>query len=183
LITIIALISLGFYSCEKGEGFDDYGFAYIYMPQATVSGGLDNNYYVPSGEGAYTYNFKVEGNQLKILLGVLRSGDLPNKEFSVDVIARMDTTLQIVAEQWAEDGMAFPQGLYDFPQKVTVPDNKNGESFYLTVPIDALKADTYTDKRLVLTVAIANPTRFELSDSHTNTVVVLDVNAIREHIQ
>jgi hypothetical protein len=177
------LVILGFDSCEKGEGFDDYGFACIYMPQATVSGGLNNNYNVPSGEGPYTYNFKVEGNQLKILLGVLRSGHLPNKSFSVDIIARTDTTRQIVSENGVDNGMVFPSTLYSLPQTVTVPDNKNSESFYLTVPADALKDDAYTDKRLVLTVAIANPTQFQLSDVHTNTVVILDVNAIRTHIQ
>ena len=182
-IVIIALIALGLSSCEKGEGFDDYGFACIYMPQATVSGGLNNNYNVPSGEGPYTYNFKVEGNQLKILLGVLRSGDLLNKGFSVDIIARIDTSQQIIAQNLVTNGMVFPQGLYSLPEKVTVPDNKNNESFYMTVPVDALKNDAYTDKQLVLTVAVANPTQFELSKVNTNTVVIVDVNAIREHIQ
>ncbi|MDR0542790.1 MAG: DUF1735 domain-containing protein [Dysgonamonadaceae bacterium] len=179
----VVLSAIGFSSCEKGDGFDEYGFAYIYMPQATVNGGLNNNYYVPSGEGEYTYNFKIEGNQLKILLGVLRSGDLPNKGFSVDVVARRDTTQQIITNNLVDNGVVFPQELYSLPEKVIVPDNKNSESFYMTVPVDALKNDAYTGKRLVLTVAIANPTQFELSEVNTNTVVILDVNAIRTHIQ
>ena len=184
LIAASVLLLAGFFACEKGEGMDDYGFAYIYMPQASVSGGLDNNYYVPSGEGEYTYNFKIDAGkkELQILLGVLRSGDLPNAAYSVEVVARMDTTNQIIAEGWVEDGMVFPAALYSLPQKVEVAANKNGESFYMTVSTEALKDDSYTDKKLVLTVGLANPSRFELSATNTSTVVILDVNAIREYL-
>jgi hypothetical protein len=185
LIGTILLFSIGYISCEKGEGLDDYGLAYIYMPQATVSGGLDNNYYVPSGDGLYTYNFKIDESkkELQILLGVLRSGDLPNAEYSVDIVARLDTTNQMLSNGLVENGIVFPQNEYSLPQTVKVPGNKNGESFYLTVPADVLKKDAYTDKNLVLTVAIANPSKFELSAVNTNTVVIVNVNAIREYIK
>jgi hypothetical protein len=185
LIGVILFFSLGYMSCEKGEGLDDYGLAYIYMPQATISGGLNNNYYVPSGDGPYTYNFKIDASkkELQILLGVLRSGDLSNAGFSVDVIARTDTTNQIIAAGLVENGVIFPQNGYSLPQKVMVSDDKNAESFYLTVPFDVLKSDVYTDKKMVMTVAIANPSKFELSAVNTNTVVIVDVNAIREHIE
>jgi hypothetical protein len=184
-IGIGLLLFLGYIACEKGDGFDDYGFAYIYMPQATISGGLDNNYYVPSGDGPYTYNFKIDNDrkELQITLGVLRSGDLPNEEFSVDIIARTDTSNQIVSAGLVENGVVFPQNLYSLPSKINVPGNKSGESFYMTVPTEALKSDAYTDKKLVLAVAIANPTRFELSATNTNTIIVLDVNAIREYLE
>ena len=187
-IILIAAASVlfltGFFACEKGEGMGDYGFAYIYMPQAAVSGGLDNNYYVPSGEGDYTYNFKIDTgkNELQILLGVLRSGDLPNAAYSVEIMARTDTTAQIISEGLVENGIVFPSNLYSLPQKVEVAANKSGESFYMTVPLEALKDDRYTDKKLVLTVGLANPSRFELSATNTSTVVILDVNAIREHL-
>ena len=181
LITISVLFLAGFSACDKGDGMDDYGFAYIYMPQATVNGGLNNNYYVPSGEGIYTYNFKIDNTkkELQILLGVLRSGDLPNAAYSVEIIARTDTTNQIISNGWIENGMIFPSGLYSLPQKVEVATSKNGESFYMTIPVEALKGNSYTDKKLVLTVGLANPSRFELSGTNTNTVVILDVNAIR----
>jgi len=184
-ITTTILFFTGFIACEKEGGTDDYGFAYIYMPQATVSGGLNNNYYVPSGEGVYTYNFKIDADkkELQILLGVLRSGDLPNEAYSVEIIARTDTTGLIISEGLIENGIVFPSTLYSLPQKVEIAANKNGESFYMTVPIDALKDDSYTDKKLVLTVGLANPSRFELSATNTNTVVILDVNAIRAYLQ
>ena len=174
----------GFYACEKGAGTDDYGFAYIYMPQATASGGLDNNYYVPSGEGVYTYNFKVDSvkGELQILLGVLRSGDLPNAAYSVDIVVRTDTTNQIISGGLVDDGMVFPSSLYSLPQKVDVAADKSGESFYMTVPAEALKGSSYTGKKLVLTVGLANPSKYELSDANTSTVVILDVDAIREYL-
>jgi hypothetical protein len=183
IVTII-LYSFGFLSCDEGEGFDDYGFGYIYMPQATVTGGLNNNYYVPAGEGAYTYNFKIDVSkkELQIILGVLRAGVIPNAEYSVDIIARADTTNQILAEGLVADGIAFPESLYSLPSKVTVPKSKSGESFYMTVPTDALKSATYTGKKLVLAVAVRNPSHFELASENTSTIVILDVNTIRTHI-
>ena len=175
------LFLAGFYACDKGAGTDNYGFAYIYMPQATGSGGLDNNYYVPSGEGAYTYNFKVDSvnNELQIMLGVLRSGDVPNAAYSVDIIVRTDTTGQIISDGLVDNGIIFPSSMYSLPQKVDVAANENGAGFYMTIPAEALKNDAYTDKSLVLTVGLANPSRFELSSTNTNTVIILDVNAIR----
>ncbi|GHT17766.1 hypothetical protein AGMMS49573_10090 [Endomicrobiia bacterium] len=178
------MFSFGFSSCDEGEGSDDYGFGYIYMPQATVTGGLNNNYYVPAGEGVYTYNFKIDvgKKELQIILGVLRAGVIANAEYSVDIIARTDTTNQILAEGLVENGIAFPQNLYSLPSKITVPKSKSGDSFYMTVSTDALKNDAYTDKKLVLAVAVRNPTHFELAPENTNTVVILDVNTIRTHI-
>jgi len=182
---------LGLFACEKGAGSADYGFAYIYMPQATVSGGLNNNYYVPSGDGVYTYNFKIDSvnNNLLILLGVLRSGDLPNKAYSVSVVAQTDTTKSILYDGLIENGMLFPSWMYSLPARVDVPGDKSGASFYMTVPIEELKDNVYTDKKLVLTVGIdylennieinTMPLEYELSATNTSTVVILDVDAIR----
>ena len=178
------LFLAGFYACDKGAGTADYGFAYIYMPQATGSGGLDNNYYVPSGEGAYTYNFKVDSvnNELQIMLGVLRSGDVPNSAYSVDIVALTDTTGQIISNGLVDNGIAFPTSMYSLPQQVSVTANESGASFYMTVPVEALKDDNYTDKKLVLTVGLANPSKYELSSTNTSTVVILDVDAIRNFL-
>ena len=180
----LAIFSMVSTSCEEGDGFKEYGLAKIYMPQATVSGGLNNDYFVPSGEGEYTYNFKVDKTkkELQIILGVLRSGTLSNEAYSVDIISRIDTTNQILSEGLIPDGILFPANAYSLPAKVSVPNNKSGESFYMIVSIDELNKSIYTDKKLVLTVAITNPTKFELSEENTNTVVILDVNAIREYI-
>ena len=183
-ITVSILLFTGFYACEKGDSSANYGFAYIYMPQATVSGGLDNNYPVPSGEGINTCNFKVDSvnRQLQILLGVLRSGDVPDAAYTVDIVARTDTTAQIISAGLVENGIVFPSSLYSLPSNVSVAANQSGASFTMTVSTDAIKDDSYTDKKLVLVVGLANPSKFELSATNTNTVVILDVNAIRAYL-
>jgi hypothetical protein len=183
-IAISVLFLTGFFSCEKGDGMADYGYAYIYMPQATGSGGLNNNYAVPSGDGVNTYNFKIDTDkkELQILLGVLRSGDLSNAAYSVDIIARTDTTNQIISNGLVENGMVFPSNLYSLPQKAEVDANQSGTSFYMTVPTEALKNESYKGMKLVMTVGLANPSRFELSATNTNAVVILDVDAIREFL-
>ena len=185
ILAVTVLLSLGFTACEKGEGEDDYGFAYLYMPQATVSGGLNNNYPVPSGEGEYTYNFKVDpnGQNLNIMLGVLRSGKLSNSAYTVDIISRADTTAQIVASGVIENAVVMPESFYNIPEKVNVPGNKNGETFYMSVPLSGLKQATYTGKKLVTTVAITNPSKYELNTQKSSTVVIIDVDDILDIIE
>lgn len=183
IITVL-FFAIGFVACNDGEGDADYGFGYIYMPQATISGGLNNNYYVPSGSGEYTYNFKVDltANKVKVILGVLRSGDIGNSAYTVDVISRIDTTNQIITSGAISNALILPTSLYSLPNSVSVSGSESGTSFYLEIPIDALKMDQYTDKNLVLTVGLANPTAFQLSPKNTSTVVIINVNSLRTKI-
>jgi hypothetical protein len=178
---LLLLGTAGFSACSKGDGTADYGFTYIYMPQATVSGGLNNNYAVPSGEGEYTYNFKIENGKLEIFLGILRAGDMKGKSFTVDVTARPDTVQQIVASGSIEHAFAFPNDLYSIPSQVSVKNGESSAAFYMTVPISDLQEASYTGKKLVAAISIANPSRYELSDTNTTTIVVLDVDAIRKY--
>ena len=184
-ITTILFFAIGFIACNDGEGEADYGFGYIYMPQATISGGLNNNYYVPSGSGEFTNNFKVDpaANKVKIILGVLRSGDIGNSAYSVDVVSRTDTTNQIIASGAISNALMLPESIYSMPNTISVSGSESGTSFYLEIPIDALKMDQYTDKNLVLTVGLANPTAFQLSPKNTSTVVIINVNALRTKVE
>lgn len=177
--------AIGFVACNDGDGDADYGFGYIYMPQATISGGLNNNYYVPSGSGEYTYNFKVDltTNKVKVILGVLRSGDIGNSAYSVDIVSRTDTTNQIIASGAISNALILPASLYSLPNSVSVSGSESGTSFYMEIPIDALKMDQYTDKNLVMTVGLANPTAFQLSPKNTSTVVIINVNSLRTKIE
>jgi hypothetical protein len=177
--------AIGFVACNDGDGDADYGFGYIYMPQATISGGLNNNYYVPSGSGEYTYNFKVDltTNKVKVILGVLRSGDIGNSAYSVDIVSRTDTTNQIIASGTISNALILPASLYSLPNSVSVSGSESGTSFYMEIPIDALKMDQYTDKNLVMTVGLANPTAFQLSPKNTSTVVIINVNSLRTKIE
>lgn len=179
IVFLFALVV--FTGCKEGDGDADYGFAYIYMPQATASGGLNNEYNVPSGGGEYTYNFRVdkESNKLNIMLGVIRSGKVPDSSFSVDVLPLPGNThVDASANQ-----MLLPESMYTLPSTVTVPEGKSNNSFYLSVDINSLKSDTYTGKKLLLTVGIDKPTKFQLSETNTQTLVIIDVDAIREHLK
>lgn len=57
LSVIAAMSAMLAVSCQKGDGEADYGNSLIYIPQATVSAGIDNYYNVPSGGAENTLNF------------------------------------------------------------------------------------------------------------------------------
>lgn len=174
--TVLLLLVLSMLtSCQKGDGDEDYGFAYVYMPQAMIAGGLDNKYNVPSGSGESSYNFKVHDGKLNVILGVLRSGKLSDKAYSVDIKA-FETSSEILS---AVDGIAMPASIYSLPPTITVPADKSGESFFLSVDEAALKSEAYNGKKLVLTIEISNPSNFELSDTGTSVVVIIDVDSVR----
>jgi len=173
ILSLLLILSI-FSSCKKGDGDQDYGFPYIYMPQAMLSGGLDNYYNVPSGGGEYTYNFKVENGKLNIILGVLRSGKLPNEAYSVNVSAEAPSSSVLAAV----GGIVMPSTLYTLPQKVDVSADKSGESFYLSIDSNTLSSATYAGKKLVLTISINSPSKFELAETGTDVVVIVDVNKV-----
>ncbi len=172
LLLVVAIFS----ACKKGDGDQDYGFPYIYMPQSTLSGGLDNYYTVPSGGGEYTYNFKIENGKLNIILGVLHSGKLPDAAYSVTV-SGTEPSASVLA---AVGGIAMPSSLYTLPQKVDVSGDKSGETFYLSVDAAALASETYSGQKLVLTVGISNPSKFELAETGTSVVVIVDVDKVKK---
>jgi len=177
IVSVLMMASLT--GCDKGDGEADYGFAYIYMPQSMVTGGLSSNYAVPAGGGTMTYNFKVNANKdLDVILGVLKSGKFASNEgYSVNVA--VDDAKTTAALAGIASSMAMPSTMYTLPSSVTVPDGETGAGFYLTVDADALKQAIYTGKKLVLAVGLTSTNKYELAATNVNTVVVIDVNAIR----
>lgn len=185
ILTLIFSISaiLFLIGCEKGDGEKDYGFGLIYIPQATSDGGITNHYLVPSGGGEYSYNFIVNNDRLDIILGVLRSGKIGNESYSVTVSVDESESQLAVEDGSVSNAIVMPSSIYELPNKVDVPANKSGESFYLSVDINAIKGSTsYSGKNLVLEIAISNPTNFELAESNTSVLVVLDVDSIQEYL-
>lgn len=182
LFTLVALTAfvLLFTACSKGDGEKNYGLQKIYMPQATTSGGINNHYLVPSGEGSLTYNFIVDktSSKVKVVLGVLCSGTAGTDGFSVDVKALVSETEQVLGE--VEESKLLPAGSYDLPQSAAVKRGEKSASFYLEVDLDEINDSANDSKKLLLLVGIANPTMYELSDSNTTTLVVIDVDELRE---
>lgn len=174
-LLLTALCAFAFAACE-GDGDADYGFARIYMPQALSTGGLDNSYAVPSGGGTATYNFRVEGETVRIVLGVMRSGHFDKqKGFTVKVGVSAGATAEAAA---AFGGEAMPD-IYSLPESVTVPDGRSGETFYLSIPVSSLTKAEYAGKKFVLAVGISEPSAYELAERGTVTAVVVDVDALK----
>lgn len=171
--------SLTFMACN--EEHMEYGEAFIYMPQATTTGGVNALYNVPSGGGVMTYNFKAENGRINIILGVTRSGTFDGEDFSVEVEALKDQTEQLVASGRVRNAVPMEDDIYSLPSQVTVS-NSNDATFYLSVDSATLINDlSYTGQNMVLAIGINNPTKYELSDKNTVVMVVLDVDAIRDH--
>jgi hypothetical protein len=185
-VFLLAITSLfvALYSCNKGYNPVPFGSNLIYMPQATVKGGLNNNYTVPSGVDTSTFNFKSDtiGHKLYVHLGVTASGKPAAAGYTVNITAYNDTTNQIITANPTLNYMLMPSSMYTLPTSVTVPAGKNAATFDLT--IDAAALNTYVNttltvgKKLLLTVGLSSPTKYMLNNQYAKTVVIIDVNAL-----
>jgi len=185
VFAFVVLFAIALTNCKEGDGQADYGFGVIYIPQATFTG-LDNTFPVPGGGGPNTYNYKVDnsGGKLNIILGVLRAGKIADAGgFTVDVLVSTGETNEAIASGEIRNAEALPSSMYTMDNKVTVEAGKNSASFYLSVDINQLLDGANEGKNLVLAVAIANPTDFELSETNTSVVVIIDVEAMRSIIR
>jgi len=172
--------------CKKGDGSLDYGFAYIYMPQSLQSGNTGIVYTVPSGYDSATYNYKIDtpNNKLDIMLGVLRSGKLPNDAFSVDIITNADTINKAIADgslvqnpDAGDNIILLPEGYYTLPQTVNVPNGQYQATFYLSVDINQLK--TLSGKKAAVAVSLTNPSKYQLNSANSETIVLINVDALQ----
>ena len=149
-----------------------YGDAYIYMPQATASGGLSNMYIVPSGGGALTYNLKPDNGKIEIVLGVSRSGTEQGKDFTVDVAARNDETNNFISSGVLPNAVALPEGSYSLPAQVTAT-GSNHATFYLSVDSAMLMNDLSYRAEAGIAVGISNATAYTISDNNITMVVIV----------
>lgn len=177
LVLSVCCVSI-IYGCEKGDSDLDYGDVYIYIAQATTSGGLDNTLMVPSGSGVDTYNFKVDDQQLMVYLSVTRSGKISNiKDFSVEV-STDDTLVQEVVAS-IEGAVGLSAADYSLPDSVTVSGKNNYSTFMMTIPKSLLEANL--GNKLVAGVKISSPSMYKLSDKNTSVAIVIDVDLIIKH--
>ncbi|MDP4186701.1 MAG: DUF5013 domain-containing protein [Bacteroidota bacterium] len=171
-----------FVSCQKDACKEDYGYSKIYMPQAILkSGGVNNNFPVPSGTDTSTYNYKVdEQNQkVNIILGASVSGPSTDA-YSVDVQVNNDTIQKMFLNKTMDSTSykIMPASMYSVPTQLTVPAGQRGATFSLSVDIPALKSPAYAGKYMVLAVKLANPSKYTLDTALCTTIVILDVNAM-----
>ena len=177
IIWLFAVVCALAFSACKGDGDADYGFGKIYMPQAVSTGGLDNTYAVPAGGGEYTHNFSVAEGKVNIALGVARSGKLSDaKGFSVEVYVSESDTAAAAAQF---GGVAMTPDMYTLPASVEVAAGNSGAAFSLVIPVATLMQSEYAGQKLVLCVGLRNPSAYELADVGTETIVIVDVEALK----
>ena len=174
LFTIASVIGrFALDSCGKGDGDKDYGVEKVYIPQSMADGGITNIYNVPSGEGEYTYNFSIEEETVEVFLGVIRSGKQAGEAFSVDIVVNDESTAKQAAALGAE---VMSPSIYTLPSNVSVAAGTNNAKFNLSLNKAGLKANA--GKKLVLCVALASPTKYELSEKASEVTILVDVDAL-----
>lgn len=175
---VAALFIVALNSCDNGYSAANFGINNVYMPQATVSGGLNQNYPVPVGLDSATHNYQIDSinNKVNVYLGVTVSGEQANLGLTVNVSVNNDTTNQIISGGSIAKAILLPASSYSLPTLVTVPAGKHTASFNLSIDAVALKA--YAGKMVLLTVQISDPTNYVLNKLYSRTVVVINVNAL-----
>ena len=170
-MSVFALFAL--VSCAKGDGDKIYGVEKVYIPQSMADGGITNVYNVPSGDGEYTYNFAIEEETVEVFLGVMRSGKQAGEAFTVNVVVNDQTT---AAQATSLEAEVMDAGIYTLPESVTVAAGTNSKTFNLSLNKAALKAEA--GKKLVLCVALASPTKYELNEKASEVTVLVNVDAL-----
>lgn len=151
-------------SCEKADSAKPWGNALIYMPQANYS-----PYTVPNAGDAtnVNQNWKFENDRVLIFLGVYRAGLEELEEYSVNI----STGTEVL-----ENTTLLPASEYTLPSSVTCPAGKRDATFYLSVDLAFLQANSATDYSLRVT--ISDPSRYSLNESLCSTDVFIDTDAL-----
>lgn len=168
-----------FMGCEKNDSSSAFGVPTIYMPQATVSGGSNANYPVPSGLDSATRNYvdDPKGGVLNVLLGVSRSGKVSNEAFAVNIKVNKDTINQLITTGALDAStILMPDDVYTLPSSVSVPAGSSSE--YFSLLLDKGKLKTYAGSKLAIAVGLANPTKYQLNPVLSTTIVIINVNAL-----
>lgn len=162
-------------SCEKSDSAQDFGSTNIYMPQATVSSGM---YLVPSGRDSSSFNYKIDGTKVNVMLGVYRSGKSVLQAYTVDVVANADTINTLINNKVLDPNttVVLPSTMYTLPSTLAVKDGDNKTTFYLS--IDKAQLKNYPGKKLAIGVKLTNPSKYTLNPALTSTIVVINVDAI-----
>src|SRR5882757_9230921 len=143
-LLLVALFS----RCEKNDSDKAFGNTTIFMPQATVSGGTNANYPVPSGLDSATHNYTIDSTAgtVTVLLGVSRSGLQSYQAFSVQVTTNADTINHLITAGLLDaTTMLLPSDVYTLPATVHVDARVPTVSFNLV--LDKVKLNTTGRKK------------------------------------
>jgi hypothetical protein len=176
---IFTALVLTLWSCEEPVEDQAYGISKIYMPQAGINLGADNNYYNELNPG---------GEDTSIILGIYRSGLAALEEATVDLEIDTDTLEAALAYSETPDGSGdayhyYRNGhllnpdYYTLPDHITIPDGQREATVELTINKEAIYNDpAWVDDFFILPVRISNPTRYELNEDLSLTMVIIKRN-------
>lgn len=175
-LSLAAFASMVLLSCREDAGAV-LAPAKIYMPQVEVSGGaIGNTYRIPASGTSEKPDYVIdyEHNVLNVLLGVAHDGIGVKDGFSVRVAA--DTEYTERACVGIGKGVVLPADTYSLPSEVSLEEGEREKTFSLSVDLNKLKQNYsgYAACNLVLAVRISDPSRYELSESRSVTLVVID---------
>ena len=185
----VLLMVILFMSCGEKEADKPFGNTVVYIPQSTVSGGVNLNYLVPSINSldSNTNNFRVDtlGNKVNVFLGVTCSGKQQALNgFSVSVSTRADTINQLIANglikvapNAAKPVVLLPASAYTLPATVSVPSLAYATGFYLSINTSTLK--TYAGQKVALCVVISSPSMYTLSPINNKVIIIIDVDSLK----
>ena len=118
---LLISLSLALTACGKEDATKDYGFARVYIPQATVTG-IDNSYPIPLGpfyrNSVYSCSYDDASGSLEIVLGVIRSGYFAHQQaYSVTLgVSEALTSAKVAALETAGTPVAaLPAELCTIP--------------------------------------------------------------------
>ena len=154
-------------SCSKGVDVP-LGSAKIYMTAAS-----NPVFEVP----ANPKNYLVDKDNQKLIVPVYigRSGLQKQQSFTLDVRADDAAAQQLIdAGTLGEDAVVAPADVYEMPTSVTA--GMEHSSFDLV--FDAAQLNAHLGEQLVLTIQLANPSKFELNPELSKLNVVLDVDLV-----
>jgi hypothetical protein len=169
---LLTLVSTG---CDKGDGDREYGYAYVMMPQSQR---LDGYYYVPGGSEQNTRNYVVEDSKVLVCLGVLRSGNLADEGFSVDIKTVQTPVDDFIYDKIIPGAETMPASLYTLPSKIEVPSGSNAAEFYMELNRAQLTGAEYAGKTLLVCIELANPSKYKLAREAYRTMVVVNVDEL-----
>ncbi len=174
LCSLAALAAAAFltFSCKE-NGKEELGVQLVYMPQASMyNGGITNEYPVPlEGISIANYTLSEEG-EMKVVLGVTRSGEAKLEAYSVTVGYDPAATAAAVSSM-GENAVAIPDGTFSVPSSVSVPAGERQATFYLTVDMAKIREEhkDFYNKKIICAVKISNPTKYELNNDLSTTLV------------
>jgi hypothetical protein len=167
-------------SCTKPDSEQDFGTTTIYMPQAVIrSGGVNNQYPVPTGTDSSTWNYKVDrsAGKIEVTLGAALSGP-GSAAFGADVRVDSDTLQKLFASGvfTSATHVIMPTSMYTLPARVEGSQGTRTGVFKLSIDHKALKGATYAGKFLLVAVRLANPTTYPLNVPLSSAIVVIEAS-------